>query len=200
MLELRPSCELCGTALAATSDDARVCSYECTFCADCATWQLHGICPNCGGELVARPRRPAGQLDRNPPRADHVRRDHDVAAHQAKVHERLLADDLPAAVWSVAFANQRSGTDDAGYYATAGQMNALAHAQPGHLRTDSVRNADGTGITVSRWSSLAAMLNWRRVESHALAQQTGRDRWYRWYRSEVGRVDRLSAFEAPPEA
>jgi hypothetical protein len=54
-LEMRDACERCGNALTADSPDARICSFECTFCADCAG-EL-GSCPNCGGELVARPRR-----------------------------------------------------------------------------------------------------------------------------------------------
>jgi len=55
-LEMRPICEKCKTALAENSPNARICSYECTFCADCAD-AMRGRCPNCGGELVARPRR-----------------------------------------------------------------------------------------------------------------------------------------------
>jgi len=54
-LEMRTSCERCGTALAADGD-ARICSYECTFCVVCAG-SMDQVCPNCGGELVARPRR-----------------------------------------------------------------------------------------------------------------------------------------------
>ena len=62
MLQLRPSCECCDKALSPDSEEARICSFECTFCASCAETRLHGICPNCGGELVPRPRRPASQL------------------------------------------------------------------------------------------------------------------------------------------
>lgn len=58
-LEMRGRCERCGTALALDSDDARICSYECTFCRTCAKG-MNDICPNCGGELVPRPRRVAG--------------------------------------------------------------------------------------------------------------------------------------------
>jgi hypothetical protein len=54
-LEMRSICERCGAALAADGT-AFICSYECTFCADCAAGMEH-VCPNCGGELVARPRR-----------------------------------------------------------------------------------------------------------------------------------------------
>jgi uncharacterized protein len=56
-LELRPECERCGGALPPESDRAYICSYECTFCALCAEEFAH-LCPNCGGELVRRPRRP----------------------------------------------------------------------------------------------------------------------------------------------
>jgi hypothetical protein len=58
MLEMRPTCERCSADLAATSTDARICSYECTFCASCAA-EMNGRCPNCGGELVQRPTRVA---------------------------------------------------------------------------------------------------------------------------------------------
>jgi hypothetical protein len=59
MLELRPTCENCNTALPPASDEARICSYECTFCARCAQEVLLNVCPNCGGGLVPRPIRPA---------------------------------------------------------------------------------------------------------------------------------------------
>jgi len=55
MLDLRPSCERCDRALPASSHDARICTFECTFCAECADGPLGGRCPNCTGELVQRP-------------------------------------------------------------------------------------------------------------------------------------------------
>ena len=55
-LEMRDKCEKCAKPLAMDTADARICSYECTFCAGC-TGAMSGRCPNCGGELVARPRR-----------------------------------------------------------------------------------------------------------------------------------------------
>jgi hypothetical protein len=66
MLELRPSCECCDRDLPPDSVDARICSYECTFCADCVDTRLSGVCPNCGGELVRRPIRPASRLLKHP--------------------------------------------------------------------------------------------------------------------------------------
>ena len=62
MLSLRPNCECCGRDLPPDSTEALICSFECTFCYTCATSVLSGQCPNCGGELVARPRRPASKL------------------------------------------------------------------------------------------------------------------------------------------
>jgi hypothetical protein len=72
MLALRPNCECCDLDLPPGSDQARICSFECTFCAGCAEGQLEGRCPNCGGELVRRPVRPAHLLERYPPQSDRV--------------------------------------------------------------------------------------------------------------------------------
>lgn len=58
MLELRPNCEACDKDLPPDSDEARICSYECTFCSSCVETLLHNVCPNCGGGFVARPIRP----------------------------------------------------------------------------------------------------------------------------------------------
>ncbi|MDB5318216.1 MAG: hypothetical protein JWO24_4060 [Rhodospirillales bacterium] len=66
MLELRPNCECCGRDLPPDSPLALICSYECTWCRDCAETRLGNICPNCGGNLVARPVRPAAKLLTHP--------------------------------------------------------------------------------------------------------------------------------------
>lgn len=58
MLDLRPNCELCDTDLPPDATDARICSYECTYCADCVDTVLHNVCPKCGGGFVPRPIRP----------------------------------------------------------------------------------------------------------------------------------------------
>ena len=60
-LELRPNCEYCDKDLPPDAPDARICSYECTFCADCVETALHNVCPNCGGGFVSRPIRPAAE-------------------------------------------------------------------------------------------------------------------------------------------
>ncbi len=62
MLELRPTCENCNKALAPASLDARICSYECTFCATCVDTILQNVCPNCGGGFAPRPIRPSRNL------------------------------------------------------------------------------------------------------------------------------------------
>ena len=59
MLELRPTCEHCNKPLPPASLEARICSYECTFCATCVEQVLGNVCPNCGGGFVPRPLRPA---------------------------------------------------------------------------------------------------------------------------------------------
>ncbi len=66
MLELRPNCECCDRDLPPDSREAFICSFECTFCRRCAEELLSGRCPNCGGELALRPRRPADKLEANP--------------------------------------------------------------------------------------------------------------------------------------
>ena len=58
-LELRPNCEYCDKDLAPASLEARICTYECTFCADCVERHLSNVCPNCGGGFAPRPIRPA---------------------------------------------------------------------------------------------------------------------------------------------
>ncbi len=57
MLEMRDQCERCAKPLPMDSDDARICSYECTFCAPCVDGPLERRCPNCKGELQVRPTR-----------------------------------------------------------------------------------------------------------------------------------------------
>ncbi len=65
MLQLRPNGERCDADLPPASD-ARICSFECTFCASCAEGELDNVCPNCAGELVRRPIRPAAALQKYP--------------------------------------------------------------------------------------------------------------------------------------
>ncbi len=66
MLEIRPICENCGKSLPNNSQEAMICSFECTFCIDCVTTILHNVCPNCGGGFEKRPTRPAKRLAKYP--------------------------------------------------------------------------------------------------------------------------------------
>lgn len=66
MLTLRPNCECCDRDLPPDSKEARICSFECTFCVSCVETRLGGACPNCGGDLAPRPIRPAAALARHP--------------------------------------------------------------------------------------------------------------------------------------
>jgi uncharacterized protein len=82
MLELRPNCECCDADLAPDSV-AFICTFECTFCEACAGDRFSGVCPNCGGELVRRPIRPATALARFPASSTRVRKDHTACASVA---------------------------------------------------------------------------------------------------------------------
>ena len=72
MLLLKPNCECCDKDLPPESTEARMCSFECTFCSSCADSILNGKCPNCHGELVRRPRRPANKLVEFPASTERV--------------------------------------------------------------------------------------------------------------------------------
>lgn len=74
MLELRPNCECCDRDLPPASSEARICTFECTFCATCADERLGGTCPNCGGNLVERPVRPRELLRKHPASTRRVQR------------------------------------------------------------------------------------------------------------------------------
>ena len=93
MLELRPNCECCDKDLPPESTEARICTLECTCCASCAYTVLHGICPNCGGELLRVPSRTAGKLIANP-------------ASTTRIHQPGGCPQRPG--WSVPADNRKS--------------------------------------------------------------------------------------------
>lgn len=102
MLELRPVCEHCAADLPPASADARICSFECTFCAHCTDTLLQQVCPNCSGNLVPRPIRPAqdwngrgNSLQQYPAQDKAKHRPADLAAHAELL--RRLAGRLPDA-------------------------------------------------------------------------------------------------------
>jgi heme-degrading monooxygenase HmoA len=97
---------------------------------------------------------------------------------------------------AVIFSNVRTASDDAGYGATADEMEALAAEQPGFLGIESARDPrTRAGITVSYWVDAAAAGAWRRVAEHLVAQRRGRDEWYESYRLRVAVVERDASFE-----
>jgi hypothetical protein len=96
MLELRPTCEHCNAALPPNAPNARICTYECTFCAQCVDDLLENVCPNCGGGFVPRPVRPSKNwkgnnfLGADPASTKVKHRPVDLAAHE-QLKEKLLA-------------------------------------------------------------------------------------------------------------
>ena len=80
MLALRPNCECCDRDLAPDSAEARICTFECTFCADCVDTRLGGVCPNCGGNFAPRPIRPAAKLVTSPASTVRVNKAHPACA------------------------------------------------------------------------------------------------------------------------
>jgi len=75
MLEIRPNCECCDKELPPDSQEAVICTFECTFCKSCAETVLNGVCPNCGGNFVNRPIRPKALLEKYPPSTKRVCKD-----------------------------------------------------------------------------------------------------------------------------
>ena len=76
MLKLRPNCECCYRDLPPDSLEARICTFECTFCASCVDTRLGGKCPNCGGGFTPRPVRPAALLAKYPASTERVLKAH----------------------------------------------------------------------------------------------------------------------------
>lgn len=91
---------------------------------------------------------------------------------------------------AVIFVSQRTGTDAAGYDLAAAAMDALAARQPGYRGVDSVRDADGLGITISYWADEASALAWRGNTEHTAIREAGRERWYSRYDVIVSAVRR----------
>jgi heme-degrading monooxygenase HmoA len=91
--------------------------------------------------------------------------------------------------YSVIFSSQLTA-GESGYGQMADRMVELAAGQPGFLGVESVRGADGFGITVSYWASLQAIAVWRSYAEHRIAQEDGKTRWYAHYELRVARVER----------
>ncbi len=96
--------------------------------------------------------------------------------------------------FAVIFTSTRTEGDN-GYAAAAERMEELVNMQPGYLGVESVRGADGVGITVSYWESEAAILAWRQNPEHRVIQERGRSIWYSKFHTRVCRVEREYRFE-----
>ncbi|KMY31819.1 JEMB protein [Lysinibacillus xylanilyticus] len=90
--------------------------------------------------------------------------------------------------YAVIFTSKRTVEDGEGYAKMAEVMDELAQKQPGFIRVESARNADGKGITVSYWESLEAIQVWRENSKHLVAQQFGKEKWYMQYNVEICQV------------
>jgi heme-degrading monooxygenase HmoA len=102
---------------------------------------------------------------------------------------------LPTGTVSVTFIAQRTEADEAGYALAATAMDALAARQNGYLGVDSVRGADGLGITVSYWESEAHARAWRDHPDHASIRNAGRGIWYAHYSLHVAKITRSYDWE-----
>ncbi len=91
--------------------------------------------------------------------------------------------------YSVIFSSQRTSVED-GYGQMADRMVELAAGQPGFLGVESVRDNDGFGITVSYWTSLEAITEWRSQAEHRIAREAGKTLWYKHYELRIARVER----------
>ncbi len=91
--------------------------------------------------------------------------------------------------YSVIFSSQRTSGEN-GYGQLADRMVELAAEQPGFLGVESVRDNDGFGITVSYWTSLQAIAEWRSQAEHRIAQESGKTLWYKHYELRIARVER----------
>lgn len=100
--------------------------------------------------------------------------------------------------WAVIFSSRRTGADAERYARTADAMVALAARQPGFLGIESVRDAEGVGITVSYWTSEAAIAAWKREAAHVAAQRAGHDSFYADFVARVARVERAYTMAGSP--
>src|SRR5437867_13116501 len=100
-----------------------------------------------------------------------------------------LANTPAPPYYAVIFTSQLTSGDH-GYDAMAARMLELAAEQPGFLGVESVRGADGVGITVSYWTSEEAIARWKQNAEHRVAQEAGKRTWYADYRLRIAKVER----------
>jgi heme-degrading monooxygenase HmoA len=112
--------------------------------------------------------------------------------------EARFASTLRPPYYAVIFTSQRNREDLEGYAEAAARMLELAGQQPGYLGVESVRDADGVGITVSYWRDEASILAWKQHAEHAATRDRGRRDWYTRYITRVAKVERAYDWFATP--
>jgi len=88
MLEIRPTCENCNKLLPYNSNEAMICTFECTYCKTCVKDILHHVCPNCGGEFEKRPIRPENLLKKYPVSTKIVYKPVDIEKHLKRIKKQ----------------------------------------------------------------------------------------------------------------
>jgi heme-degrading monooxygenase HmoA len=96
---------------------------------------------------------------------------------------------------AVVFVSRRRGDSGEEYAAVSRRMDELVRAAAGYLGMESVRGAEGVGITVSYWADRASAARWKNVVEHRAAQEAGKDRFYGWYRVRICRVEEEYTFD-----
>ncbi|WP_204344110.1 DUF1272 domain-containing protein [Psychroserpens algicola] len=87
MLEIRPTCEHCNKKLAFDSQEAMICTFECTYCIDCVENILQQVCPNCGGGFEKRPIRPENLLKKYPVSTKVIHKPVDLKTHLERINK-----------------------------------------------------------------------------------------------------------------
>ncbi|WP_268797037.1 antibiotic biosynthesis monooxygenase family protein [Pseudomonas huanghezhanensis] len=108
----------------------------------------------------------------------------------------MIIDNVSAPCYAVIFTSIRTDEDPEGYSLAAQRMLDLARQQPGFLGVESAREEGGVGITVSYWSSEAAILAWKHHPEHAVIRERGRSTWYQRCTTRVAKVERHYGYNA----
>ena len=88
MLEIRPTCEQCNKSLPFDSQEAMICTFECTYCKDCVETKLQQVCPNCGGGFSQRPIRPESVLEKYPVSTKEIYKPVDIEMHISNLNTK----------------------------------------------------------------------------------------------------------------
>ena len=109
---------------------------------------------------------------------------------------RIQPDDasMTPPYYAVIFSSIRTKADDAGYAEMAQRMDQLAREQPGFLKIEGVRDETGSGITISYWESIQAIIAWRNHAEHRVAQELGKSVWYESFQLKICRVERTAIY------